>query len=108
MQSLFGYDPNTKYIVLGIVALQLFCAILLRDSLSYTTPLFWILAYVIGMFFQPFLTILGGTCNQALFLAIHELSHNLGFKDPSHNKLFGALIANVPIGVPYAASFKVV
>ena len=49
--------------------------------------------------------VIGATANQAIFLAIHELSHNLLFRKPLHNKLF-AVFANIPIGVPYSASFQ--
>jgi sphingolipid delta-4 desaturase len=38
-------------------------------------------------------------------LAIHELSHGLAFRRPLYNRLFG-LFANLPIGVPVAATFK--
>ena len=95
IQKLFGHEPLTKYVILGICAVQLFTAWLMRDSLSYQSVLFWVLAYFVG-----------GTSNQALFLGIHELSHNLGFKTIKGNKLFSILVANVPIGFPYAASFK--
>lgn len=54
---------------------------------------FWALAYVIG-----------ATCSQNLFLAIHEMAHGLGFKTRIHNQLF-AVVANLPIGIPYAAGF---
>ena len=59
-------------------------------------------------FFMEVLTlayVIGATANQAIFLAIHELSHNLLFRKPLHNKLF-AVFANIPIGVPYSASFQ--
>jgi sphingolipid delta-4 desaturase len=95
IQSLFGVEPLTKYFILLIVSIQLTMAYVFRDSLSYKTWEFWVVAYVIG-----------GTCNQALFLAIHELSHNLGFKSIFLNKIFSIMVANVPIGLPYAASFK--
>lgn len=39
-------------------------------------------------------------------MGIHELSHNLGFKGIRANKLFSIMVANLPIGFPYAASFK--
>lgn len=95
IQKLFGYEPLTKFVILGIVGLQFICAFTFRDAESYKSPFFWLAAYLIG-----------GTCNQALFLGIHELSHNLGFKSIKANKLFSILVANVPIGFPYAASFK--
>ena len=92
--KLCGPEPLTKYCVLGVVALQLACAAALR-----TTPVlsleFFLTAYIIG-----------ATANQNLFLAIHEISHNLAFKSPTTNRLF-AVFANLPIGVPYSAAFRV-
>ena len=81
-------------LVLGVVFLQCLCAYLLRDSKIFSWP-FLLTAYIIG-----------ATANQNLFLAIHEISHNLAFKSPLANRLF-AIIANVPIGIPYSASFRV-
>lgn len=91
--KLTGHEPITKWWVLGVVCLQLFAAFLLRNTAVCSAP-FVITAYVVG-----------ATANQAIFLAIHELSHNLLFKKPLHNKLF-AIVANLPIGIPYAASFQ--
>lgn len=57
----------------------------------------------------PFLTtayVVGATANQNLFLAIHEISHNLAFKSPMGNRLL-AIFANLPIGIPYSAAFRV-
>jgi sphingolipid delta-4 desaturase len=84
----------TKYIVAGVVALQITCAYLLRDTpiLSWK---FFLTAYIIG-----------ATANQNCFLAIHEISHNLAFRSPRANRLF-AIFANIPIGIPYSASFRV-
>ena len=42
---------------------------------------------------------------QALFLAIHELAHNLFFKTPLYNRLF-SFVANWPIGIPYTIPFR--
>lgn len=91
--KLTGYETKTKWYVLGVVLLQLLVAFYLRNTppLSYK---FIAMAYVIG-----------ATANQAIFLAIHELSHNLLFKKPLHNKLF-AIFTNMPIGIPYSASFQ--
>lgn len=91
--KLTGHEPCTKYYVCGVVALQLLTAYHLRN----TSPLsghFFVLAYVVG-----------ATANQAIFLAIHELLHNLLFKKPLHNKLF-AIFTNLPIGIPYLALFQ--
>lgn len=93
VNKLTGHEPLTKWISLGVVALQFTIAYLLRN----TYPLSWkflLTAYWIGAF-----------ASQNCFLCIHELSHNLGFKKPIHNKLF-AIIANLPIGIPYSASFQ--
>jgi sphingolipid delta-4 desaturase len=49
--------------------------------------------------------IVGATANHSLFLAIHELSHNLGFKSIAANKLC-SMLANLPIGIPYCITFK--
>lgn len=84
----------TKYVVLGVVSLQICCAYLLRET-SFFSWRFWLTAYVIG-----------ATSNQNLFLAIHEISHNLAFRSPMANR-FLAIAANLPIGVPYSAAFRV-
>jgi sphingolipid delta-4 desaturase len=89
---LTGYEPMTKYVVYGVVALQFTVAILLRNS-TFSDWKFWLAAYVIG-----------ATCDSNVFLAIHEFSHNLGFKKPLHNKLF-SIFTNLPIGIPYSAGF---
>jgi len=89
-----GHEPLTKWIVLFVVTLQLLVAFALRSTNPYS-PLFIFLAYAIG-----------GTANHNLFLAIHEITHNLAFKGIKANKLL-AMFANLPIGIPYAATFKV-
>jgi sphingolipid delta-4 desaturase len=90
-----GYEPLTKYIAFFVVSLQLFTALYLRDH-SVVSPLFIFCAYAIG-----------GTANQNLFLAIHEITHNLAFKGIWPNKLL-AIFANLPIGIPYCVAFKVI
>ncbi|KAK4657451.1 sphingolipid delta-4 desaturase [Podospora pseudocomata] len=91
--KLCGAEPLTKYVVAGVVALQILCAHLLRDTPFWSLK-FWAVAYIIG-----------ATSNQNLFLAIHEISHNLAFRSPLANRLF-AIFANLPIGLPYSASFR--
>jgi sphingolipid delta-4 desaturase len=49
--------------------------------------------------------VIGATANQNLFLAIHEISHNLAFRSPMANRLL-AIFANLPIGLPYSAAFR--
>lgn len=91
--KLCGPEPLTIPLVLAVVGLQIFCAYLLRHTAFLSWP-FILTAYIIG-----------ATANQNLFLAIHEISHNLAFKSPLANRLF-AIVANLPIGIPYSASFR--
>lgn len=91
--QLCGPEPLTIPLVAGVVSLQILTAYLLQDTpiISWT---FFLTAYIIG-----------ATANQNLFLAIHEISHNLAFKEGWKNR-FLAIFANLPIGVPYSASFR--
>jgi sphingolipid 4-desaturase/C4-monooxygenase len=91
--KLCGPESLTKYLVLSVVLLQILCACLL----SSTPVLSWkflMTAYIVG-----------ATANQNLFLSIHEISHNLAFRSPSANRAM-AIFANLPIGIPYSASFR--
>lgn len=92
--KLCGPEPLTKYVVFGVVCLQILLAHMLRHTPFWSLK-FWTVAYVFG-----------ATANQNLFLAIHEISHNLAFRSPIANRLF-AIFANLPIGIPYSASFRV-
>lgn len=83
----------TKYLVLVVVALQFLIAVNLRSTQFFSLR-FFLTAYLIG-----------ATANQNLFLAIHEISHNLAFKSPLINRYF-AIFANLPIGLPYSAAFR--
>lgn len=49
--------------------------------------------------------VFGGFATANLFLANHELSHNLAFANPAANRLLG-LVANLPIGIPFSVAFK--
>lgn len=89
-----GYEPLTKYVVAGVVAIQIVTAYLLRHT-HPLSPVFMLCVYVIG-----------ATANHNLFLAIHEITHNLAFKGIKANKAL-AVFANLPIGIPYSAAFKV-
>ncbi|KAF1316150.1 Fatty acid desaturase family, zn-binding site, partial [Globisporangium splendens] len=91
IKELFGHCWKTKYITLFVVLLQTYCA---YQSQFLGWPAYLALAYVIG-----------GTCNHAMMMSMHELSHNLGFKKMIYNRLLG-IFANLPVGVPSAVSFK--
>ncbi len=92
VKNLFGINPMLKWTTLAIVIIQLTVAV-------FVGQLGWI----------PFLIVtylVGATIAQALFLAVHEITHNLAFKSKKHNNWM-AFIANLPIVFPYAMSFKI-
>eukprot|EP00039_Didymoeca_costata_P018958 m.335700 g.335700 ORF g.335700 m.335700 type:complete len:353 (+) comp17656_c0_seq1:50-1108(+) len=91
VKTLMGPCPLTKWKVIGTVIFQAIAAYNLRNA-SWPVLLFF--TYVVS-----------GTLNHMMTLAIHELSHNLGFKERRYNRYL-ALLANVPMGLPAAISFK--
>ncbi|KAF8626693.1 hypothetical protein AX15_004729 [Amanita polypyramis BW_CC] len=91
--KLMGHEPLTKYIALAVVSLQIATAVYLRHTHPVSLR-FVVCAYAVG-----------GTANHNLFLAIHEITHNLAFRGVVMNRLL-AVFANLPIGIPYAAAFK--
>ncbi|KAB8301035.1 hypothetical protein EYC80_002958 [Monilinia laxa] len=91
--KLCGPERLTKYVVLLVVSIQILCATLLRNT-PFLSWKFFLTAYIIG-----------ATANQNLFLAIHEISHNLAFRNANLNRAL-AIFANLPIGIPYSASFR--
>eukprot|EP00438_Fugacium_kawagutii_P026736 Skav221544 [mRNA] locus=scaffold2670:74506:85249:+ [translate_table: standard] len=76
--QLMGPEWRTKYLVAATVALQITMACLAKTWSFWT---FVAAAYVVG-----------ATANHSLFLAIHELAHNLGSKYASVNKMIGSLL----------------
>lgn len=92
--KLMGHEPLTKWIVLGVVLAQIALAWALRNTHPLSAP-FLMCAYA-----------LGGTMNHNLFLAIHEITHNLAFRGVRANKVL-AIFANLPISIPYSMMFKV-
>jgi len=90
IQSLFTKEPRTALVILFIFFSQMAVAYFIRD---YS---FWVILPVAYLY--------GGTVNHTLQLAVHELSHNLGFESHFLNKLF-ACIANLCTGIPSAITF---
>merc|ERR1712217_90208 len=86
-----GFEWRTKYIVVATVGLQVSMAWL---TLNWSWAWYLLAIYVVG-----------ATANHSLFLAIHELSHNLGAKTISQNKCI-TMAANCPIGIAYCITFK--
>jgi len=91
IKNLMKPELRTKYIVIASVCIQVYLAYICQnlDLLMFVSA-----SYVVG-----------ATLNHSLFLAIHEMSHNLAFESPTCNKLL-SIVANFPIGFPYCASFR--
>ncbi len=94
IKQLIGHDSKQAFTVIGFVIAQIVVSILI----AYYKPGLLFL-FIIVYFF-------GATINHSLFLAIHEITHNLVFKKKFSNNIL-ALIANIPIVFPYAMSFKI-
>ena len=90
--KLFGHEWRSKYICLFLLVIPQIWLSWATTELNWPAYLF--VAYVFG-----------ATITQALFLAIHELAHNLFFKSPKANRYF-AMVANWPIGIPYCVPFR--
>ncbi|GBP24895.1 hypothetical protein EVAR_14229_1, partial [Eumeta japonica] len=93
IKQLFGHDPLLKWVVTGLVLVQL---LTLPAVVGLSWPAIVILAYCFG-----------GVINHSLLAAIHEIAHNLAFGHgrPLHNRLLG-FFANLPLGIPLSISFK--
>ena len=91
VRNLVGPDWRSKYICTALIGAQ-FALSLITPALSWPTYLF--IAYV-----------LGATIVQALFLAIHELAHDLFFHQGFMNRAF-SVFANTPLLIPFALDFR--
>eukprot|EP00331_Platyophrya_macrostoma_P003136 CAMPEP_0176414070 /NCGR_PEP_ID=MMETSP0127-20121128/5051_1 /TAXON_ID=938130 /ORGANISM="Platyophrya macrostoma, Strain WH" /LENGTH=350 /DNA_ID=CAMNT_0017793923 /DNA_START=57 /DNA_END=1109 /DNA_ORIENTATION=- len=92
INKLMGPEPKTKYIATCVVLTQLYMGLFVVKDLSW--PVYLLVAYVIG-----------GFCTHNLFLAVHEVTHNLAFKTAWMNDAF-AMFVNIPLVLPYAMMFK--
>ncbi len=91
MRKLIGKNPNTIYVIIGLVLLQVALAWFVSD-LSW-----WIVvptAYLVGAFID-----------HALFVMIHECAHHLLFKNRAANRWAG-MLANLPQLFPSSVSFE--
>ncbi len=96
VKKLFGTNPYLPYSTVIMVIIQLIVAFNIHKVIDL--PFGWLWFLLITYF-------VGATITHALFLAIHEITHDLAFKKTSTNNLL-AFIANIPIVFPYAMSFK--
>ncbi|WP_099598151.1 fatty acid desaturase [Reichenbachiella sp. 5M10] len=91
VRDLFGIDKGLKFKTLALVVFQLATAPFIAELAWY-----W---------YIPLAYLVGASVSHTLFLAIHEISHDLAFKNRVPNNWL-ALIANIPILFPYAMSFR--
>ena len=100
VSKLFGIDPMLKFTTVLLVAMQLGLAFSIQfwEGWGITGVWFWL-----GFFLSAYL--IGATITHALFLAIHEITHDLAFKTKWHNNVL-AYVANLPLVFPYAMGFK--
>ena len=92
VRKLMGQDKRLIFVTIFLVITQLAIAFFIG---KVNTLYFILITYFIG-----------ATISHILFLAIHEITHNLAFKKQVQNNWL-ALIANLPIVFPYAMSFKI-
>jgi len=91
IKKLFGPTPTTAFWILGLVITQMILAPLLSTAPWYVLLL---VAYVVG-----------ATINHALFVLVHECTHNLVFEKQRENILI-SFIANFPLFLPSSHSFR--
>ena len=91
VRALMGADARGAIVGAALVAAQLLLA-----AWASTLPLaLYLLALYAG----------GATLAQALFLAVHEATHDLFFRGRARNRLF-AMVLNVPLVVPFCEPFR--
>lgn len=91
VKELFGINPKMKYFTVLWVTLQMTVA-------AFSWQLGWI----------PFLLVtyfVGATIIHGMFLAVHEITHDLAFEKKVYNNYL-AFVANIPMMAPYAMTFK--
>ena len=91
VRQYFGPYFLSGVYIFGVVLLQLFAAFLLRDM-----GWLWIIGVAYGF---------GAFASHALFVLIHDATHNLVSHTSTANRLFG-IVCNVGQGVPSAMSFR--
>jgi sphingolipid 4-desaturase/C4-monooxygenase len=91
IRNLYGNHYPSALIVIAIVSLQFLAAYWLRES-SFFLIIFF--AYVFGAF-----------CNHALYVFMHEATHNSILKSRTGNKVMG-IICDFPLVLPGALAFR--
>lgn len=99
IKQLIGNDVRAAFVTIALVIIQMAIAFTLGMH-PFGTGSLGVIIFILTAY------IVGATINHSLFLAIHEITHNLALKKTTSNNWL-ALIANIPIVFPYAMSFKI-
>ncbi|MGH6895579.1 MAG: fatty acid desaturase [Geminicoccaceae bacterium] len=91
VRQLMGPRPTSALWVVGLVALQWLAAYLVRD-------LWWVWIVVAAYLFGAFV-------NHALYVLIHECTHNLIFRRKVHNNYLG-ILCDFALAFPSAMAFR--
>jgi sphingolipid delta-4 desaturase len=91
LKRLFGHTPSSFVYITGIVAFQILLAALAQR-------MSWWFVFFTGYF-------MGAVANHALFVMIHDCTHNLVFKRSNPNRL-AMIFTNLPIVFPCAIAFR--
>lgn len=93
IETLYGTDWKTAPQVVCVALVQLGVAVVFGNYVESN----WVFVATAWVF--------GGFTTANLFLANHELCHNLVFETVWKNRVLGLLI-NLPVGVPFSVAFK--
>jgi len=91
IKKLMGRNPYTFFYILGIVTIQIGISIVLKDQSWWLVLL---AAYAIGAF-----------ANHALFVLIHECTHNMVFQSRIAN-LWAGILCDLPNVLPSSVQFR--
>ncbi|MGE0608265.1 MAG: fatty acid desaturase [Pirellulales bacterium] len=92
VRSLFGYNRWSGVAILAIVAVQLVVG-------AWLTPIAWWIKAIVAFCF-------GAYCNHALWVLVHECTHNLVYRSRAANRWM-AILANLPMFFPMTVTFSV-
>jgi sphingolipid delta-4 desaturase len=91
LRALIGKNPITIFAILGLVSFQVIAAWLLHEQS-------WWLIFAVAYF-------AGAFADHALFVMIHECTHQLLFKNRNANR-WASMLANLPQLFPSAITFE--
>jgi len=91
LRNLIGKNPLTMFAIIGLVGSMIALSWLVRDQS-------WWIIFGVAYFYGAF-------ANHALFVMIHECTHQLLFKSHNANR-WAAMFANLPHIMPGAISFE--